>query len=628
MSRKQKKDKKETREPAIKAEEWAKQSPQGISWATVIAILSSIATLAGFIVNGLDFINYLREGYQNFLWLGLIVLGIIWLIVLWLLFKQRNVYGILWFAVTVVGAVVVGNAWQSYHQIRENKLIVLIAQFDGPEEVYGLRNEILERLNEDFSNNTEVAIESVNEIITPDSTSGSLRAVELGKSFQADIVIWGWYRPTQNPNITIHTENLSPSQVLMSTDDAFSKPVTSLAALESFSFQQKAGQETSALVSFLAGFLKFVEGDFDSAIDYFEMTLVNETDVQLFSENQVLVYAFLADAYAFLQKHHLALQYYDRLIEIGPPFTDLYNNRGSAYSALGEYGKAMQDFDQAIKIDPRNGLGYYNRGVIYDYLGEFELAIKEYDLAIQFDPQYRLSYLNRGLAYSMLEDQQRAIQDYDQVIRLFPDFAEAYGNRGFIYYQLNDFPRAIEDFDMAVKIDPKQPVSLNGRGLANYALQNYDEAVQDFSHAIEISPEFIQPYFNRGRAHGAIKNYELAIQDFDKVIYLDQYFSDVYYQRGFVYFLLGNFQRAIQDFDQEIENNPEAVESIYFRGVAYLNLGEYQRSIQDFNQVLSIDPNHAFTYYSRGHAYQKLGHTAEAEADFKKYEELTGEKLP
>ena len=82
---------------------------KGISWKTVFGILGSIAFLVGAIVNGLDFINYLREGYQQFLRLGIAFLGVIWLIVLWLLFKQRNIYGILWLAVTVISGPVIWN---------------------------------------------------------------------------------------------------------------------------------------------------------------------------------------------------------------------------------------------------------------------------------------------------------------------------------------------------------------------------------------------------------------------------------------------------------------------------------------------------------------------------------------
>src|SRR5574341_575088 len=108
-------------------------------------------------------------------------------------------------------------------------------------------------------------IESVNEVITPDSDSGSSRARELGKNLQADIVIWGWYRPTENPSITVHIENLSPIQIETLQKSEIYKPQASLAQLESFEIQRKLGSETSTLISFIEGTLKYKSGDFQTA---------------------------------------------------------------------------------------------------------------------------------------------------------------------------------------------------------------------------------------------------------------------------------------------------------------------------------------------------------------------------
>jgi hypothetical protein len=90
--------------------------------------------------------------------------------------------------------------------------VVLIAAFEGPEEVYGLRNEIIENLNADFSDDEKIEIVIIDNVIT--LTQGSDYARKLGERRLADVVIWGWYRPTENPNITIHIENLSPEQLL------------------------------------------------------------------------------------------------------------------------------------------------------------------------------------------------------------------------------------------------------------------------------------------------------------------------------------------------------------------------------------------------------------------------------
>jgi tetratricopeptide (TPR) repeat protein len=56
----------------------------------------------------------------------------------------------------------------------------------------------------------------------------------------------------------------------------------------------------------------------------------------------------------------------------------------------------------------------------------------------------------------------------------------------------------------------------------------------------------------------------------------------------------------------------------------YGELKKYERAIQDCDQAIELDPDYVNAHNNRGFAYQALGKTVEA--DFKKYEELTGQK--
>jgi len=542
---------------ARRVEETAEQRPQGISWKTVAAILVSISTLVGAIVGGLDFINYLREGYQQFLWLGLAVLGVVWLIILWLLFNQRNAYGILWVAVTIVAGVVILNGWHSYIQTREAKLVVLIAEFDAPEEVYGLRNEILEKLNADFANDADIEIESVNEVITPDSDSGSPHAIELGKNFHADVVIWGWYRPTKNLNINIHVENLSAKHLPLKESENL-RPIANLDELESFSFQQQVGQETSALISFLSGFIDYSAGDFDRSIKHFDQALAG-----------------------------ISLQ--PRLFKIT---NDILFLRGNANNHLDNYWLAIDDFNLAVELDPNNAVAYNYRGISYNFLNEYKLAIHDFDAAIQIDPKEVAAYVNRGNSYAGLGDDNRAIQDYDQAIKIDPQLAQAYNNRGLSYATLQDYPRALDDYTYAIQIDPHDEDPYNNRGVCYATLGNYSRAIQDYDKAIKINPQDASAYINRGNAYSG----------------------------------LGNERKAIEDYTIAIELIPEEPGAYVNRGNAYATLADYDNAIRDYTKAIQINPQYEKAYYYRWLIYQKLGKTMEAEMDFKKYEELTGQK--
>ena len=85
-------------------------------------------------------------------------------------------------------------------------------------------------------------------------------------------------------------------------------------------------------------------------------------------------------------EHGLAIQQYDKAIDLDPNYLDAYNNRGNAYFDLGEHRRAIEDFDRAIELDPSDAIVYFNRGNTYNRLGEDHRAIEDYDRAIELDP--------------------------------------------------------------------------------------------------------------------------------------------------------------------------------------------------------------------------------------------------
>ena len=181
-----------------------------------------------------------------------------------------------WLFLGVIFLSVIGGVYLlgKHRQELKDKLVILIAAFEGPEEVYGLRNEIIENLNADFSGDEKIEIVIVDDVIT--LTQGTEHARKLGANRLADIVIWGWYRPTENPNITIHIENITPSQLSPLEANTNLHPEVALGDLESFVFQQQAGEEISALISLLIGIVHFDVGEYTIASSRFGDALEKE----------------------------------------------------------------------------------------------------------------------------------------------------------------------------------------------------------------------------------------------------------------------------------------------------------------------------------------------------------------
>ncbi len=214
--------------------------------------------IIGFIGAGrfiYDSIQIWKGDAQTLTWIFAVLGLAVWLLFLgWFSFGKGTAQPwrqvariglIITFALLIIGIVGWRHQQQLTIQENQNKVIVVITQFDGPEETYGLRSQILEELNNSLGGDKDIKIIPVNETVT--IAQGSDYARQLGKQHQADIVIWAWYRPTENPNLTLHIENLSPSKFVVLPESETYKPQASIEELQSFSLQQKIGQQTSTV---------------------------------------------------------------------------------------------------------------------------------------------------------------------------------------------------------------------------------------------------------------------------------------------------------------------------------------------------------------------------------------------
>lgn len=388
------------------------QKSKGVNWDLVWKVLASVFAFAGSVATVYDLVDKVRSDAQtfySFILPGLTI--IVWLIVLTQLFRKKNPYAVLLLAVTVLGGVAGGIGWRSYNQAQEDKVIVLVAQFDGPEETYGLRRQIMEELQNVTQDYSDIEIKESKELIT-----SSDYARELGMKAKADLVIWAWYRPTENPNITIHFENLSTVQIQTLKSSEVYKPQATLAELESFEVQQKIGDETRTLIEFITGVMSYQAGDYQKALTRFEPILL-EKNISAYIDPVTLHYK-IAESYMELGNLTESIEAYNRLLMLNPSDSGAYNNRGVAYGFLQDYNRAVQDFNKAIELEPTLVSAYNNRGSIYGILQDYESALQDYNKAIDLDPNFAIAYKNRGITYLRIGKDAEAGADFVKHVKL------------------------------------------------------------------------------------------------------------------------------------------------------------------------------------------------------------------
>ena len=115
---------------------------------------------------------------------------------------------------------------------------------------------------------------------------------------------------------------------------------------------------------------------------------------------------------------------------------------------------AIEEFDKAIDLDPNYAVAYNGRGYAYNKAGQYQNAINDYTMAVQLDSDYATAWLynERGVSYYLLDQYQTAVNDYTMAIQLEPSGLR-YFNRAWAYYRLGEYTKMYADDAAACSLD-------------------------------------------------------------------------------------------------------------------------------------------------------------------------------
>ncbi len=149
-------------------------------------------------------------------------------------------------------------------------------------------------------------------------------------------------------------------------------------------------------------------GDFDSAIDQYKKTIKTKRyliDIPFIFNNKLSYYENKAIAYYNMgvtyrmkslyatdnwekqRKYiNLAIQNYQKSIDIFPDSYDAQYNLGTLYHITGDYDRAGRCYCKAISLEPTKYEAHYNLAVLLKRLGHYNEAYEEIDKAVTLIP--------------------------------------------------------------------------------------------------------------------------------------------------------------------------------------------------------------------------------------------------
>jgi tetratricopeptide (TPR) repeat protein len=121
----------------------------------------------------------------------------------------------------------------------------------------------------------------------------------------------------------------------------------------------------------------------------------------------------------------LAIDSYQKALEIRPDFPDALTNLGNIYYHQGAIDKARECYQKSVSFDPNHIASNFNLANILEEEGSLLQAIFYYKKALAADPLFADAHFNLGLVYEKLQLKKRARPHWKRFIDLNPHSEEA-----------------------------------------------------------------------------------------------------------------------------------------------------------------------------------------------------------
>ncbi|MBX9940391.1 MAG: tetratricopeptide repeat protein [Candidatus Obscuribacterales bacterium] len=182
-------------------------------------------------------------------------------------------------------------------------------------------------------------------------------------------------------------------------------------------------------------------------------------------------------------KNGLAMDYFNKAVQLYPTNADVYHTRADLYKELGEIDKAIADEDRACRLEPHCVPYLEKRASLYCLSGRLEEGIKACNILINNEKQASDSiYRMRAVSFKRL-------RRYEEAAKAFALAAEAHKNSrdyhmnlydaGDMYLLAGKAEIALSYFERVIKACPDLSTGYWGRAKALEKLGRNREAERD-----------------------------------------------------------------------------------------------------------------------------------------------------
>ncbi|KAA8500085.1 Hsp70-Hsp90 organizing protein [Porphyridium purpureum] len=222
------------------------------------------------------------------------------------------------------------------------------------------------------------------------------------------------------------------------------------------------------------------------------------------------------------RKFELAMQHYNRAIELHPENVGYLVNRAAVKLETKDYDGCIADCELAIKNNAEQNLrtdykiiarAYGRIGTAYSKQGKHEQAIAFFEKSL-------LEARDDKIQDKLLEAR-RAKREADEHEYINPELSQAAREKGNDLFKKGDYPEAIKHYTEAIRRNPNEAAPYSNRAAAYMKLGEFPHAMKDCDKALELDPKFLRAYSRKASIHFFLKEYHKCMDIYQQGLALD-----------------------------------------------------------------------------------------------------------
>lgn len=227
----------------------------------------------------------------------------------------------------------------------------------------------------------------------------------------------------------------------------------------------------------------------------------------------------LGAAYDKLGKPDLAIDSFNKAVQINPKYADTYNNLGLALRKKKKLSQAKKSIQKAIELKQNYFEAHNNLGLVCFDLNEFKNAEIHYNKSISINNIYPEVHYNLANLHHATGDLNLAVESYKVAISLREYYPEAHNNLAAVYTSIGDVKNALKHYEAAILQRPRYASA--HRHISS--LITYDVTHQHFKTLQELAlddelseAELSSVRYALAKAYEDIGDLESAFQNYQK----------------------------------------------------------------------------------------------------------------